>query len=504
MSDSNIEKFIISLGFADDEAVKGLKGFLGKVDKAGKQTQQRINKAKNATLKLQSKENSLLAARNALERKIQQAQKSGIDTKSYEQSLRQAKKLETIRRRTLELDSKIIKATPATNENKKKLKDLKSSNKAEKRLQEQAAKEQDRLDKREASEKLKDLVSNNKAKKKLQEEAARNQKKLDELEARKEIKDLVSHNKAKKKLQEQAARHEKKLDELEAREELKDLISNNKAKKKLQKDAAKEQERLDNQIAAKQKRLTEEAFRREASFTRRINKLRNSPKFRQFAENNSLGASRVNQQLDSIQSKSKQKGLSALEILNLNMAYDNLTASLTRSSTAVGRHKRATLGLHTAQTGLADSTRNMVRSYASLFAIMAGTGAINRVGQNFEAINSAMLAAMGTQESAKEQMLFLDQVTDRLGLSIADTADQYTKFTFAAKGKLSTEEVNELFQSMAEMGTVLGVSKERMKLSFTAIQQMMNKTTVQSEELKRQFAESMPGKILPHCVVIHI
>jgi tape measure domain-containing protein len=34
-----------------------------------------------------------------------------------------------------------------------------------------------------------------------------------------------------------------------------------------------------------------------------------------------------------------------------------------------------------------------------------------------------------------------------------------------------------------------------MKLSFTAIQQMMNKSVISSEELKRQFAESMPGGI---------
>jgi tape measure domain-containing protein len=159
------------------------------------------------------------------------------------------------------------------------------------------------------------------------------------------------------------------------------------------------------------------------------------------------------------------------------------------------RTKRKVMSLKTAQTGLADSTRHMIRAYASLFTVLAGVNQINKVGQGFEAMESAMLAAMGSQEEATANIEFLDQMTSRLGLSLLDTADQYTKFVFASKGKLDTDQVNEFFNSVAEAGTVLGVSKERMKLSFNALQQMLNKTTVQSEELKRQLAESFPGAI---------
>lgn len=159
------------------------------------------------------------------------------------------------------------------------------------------------------------------------------------------------------------------------------------------------------------------------------------------------------------------------------------------------RAKKRTMGLRTAQQGLADSTRHMIRSYASLFAVFAATNSINRVGQGFEAMESAMLAAMGSQKEAADNIQFLDEMTSRLGLSLLDTADQYTKFVFASKGKLDTDQVNEFFTSVAEAGTVLGVSKERMKLSFNALQQMLNKTTVNSEELKRQLAESFPGAI---------
>lgn len=156
---------------------------------------------------------------------------------------------------------------------------------------------------------------------------------------------------------------------------------------------------------------------------------------------------------------------------------------------------KATEEQNIATKGLTDSTRNLIRSYVSVFAVMAAAKSINKVGQDFEAMNSAMLAATGTKKAAAEEIEFLDKMTSRLGMSLLDTSDAYTKFLFAGQGKLSTSETRELFEGLSELGTTLGISKERMKLSMTAIQQMMNKGTVTSEELKRQLAESLPGAI---------
>jgi phage tail tape-measure protein len=109
-------------------------------------------------------------------------------------------------------------------------------------------------------------------------------------------------------------------------------------------------------------------------------------------------------------------------------------------------------------------------------------------------MNSAMLAATGTAQLAGNEIEFLDQMTSRLGLSLLDTSDAYTKFLFASKGKLDQSETRELFEGLSELGTTLGVSKERMKLSMNAITQMINKGKISSEELRLQLAESLPGK----------
>jgi hypothetical protein len=170
-----------------------------------------------------------------------------------------------------------------------------------------------------------------------------------------------------------------------------------------------------------------------------------------------------------------------------------VTKELSRMNHELEKQRRHSMGAAAAMSSLQDSTRNMVREYASLYALFAGTSAINQTGQSFEALNSAMLAATGNTSDAKQQMQFLIDLSRRLGLSVKDIADQYIKFKFAAKDKLTNTQIEELFTNMSELGTVLGLSQEKMKLAFNAIQQMMSKTRISSEELRLQFAESMPG-----------
>jgi hypothetical protein len=165
-----------------------------------------------------------------------------------------------------------------------------------------------------------------------------------------------------------------------------------------------------------------------------------------------------------------------------------VTKELSRMNHELEKQRRHSMGAAAAMSSLQDSTRNMVREYASLYALFAGTSAINQTGQSFEALNSAMLAATGNTSDAKQQMTFLIDLSRRLGLSVKDIADQYIKFKFAAKDKLTNTQIEELFTNMSELGTVLGLSQEKMKLAFNAIQQMMSKTKISSEELRLQLS----------------
>jgi hypothetical protein len=156
---------------------------------------------------------------------------------------------------------------------------------------------------------------------------------------------------------------------------------------------------------------------------------------------------------------------------------------LSQMNAEMAKLRRESIGTAAAMSSMHDSTRNMVREYASMYALFAGTGAINQIGQQFESLESAMLAATGNTKDANEQMKFMTDLSQRLGLNLTGIADQYIKFKFAAKGKLDDGQIQELFTNTSELGTVLGLSQEKMKLSFNAMQQMMSKTKISSEEL---------------------
>lgn len=187
----------------------------------------------------------------------------------------------------------------------------------------------------------------------------------------------------------------------------------------------------------------------------------------------------------------KLYGTSATAKANMNALRISLREFSQEQRKAIMQTKKHSIAMQ----GLNDSTRHLIRSYVSVFAVLGATNSINQTGQRFEAMDSAMLAATGTAELAADEIGFLDKMTSRLGLSLLDTSDAYSKFLFASKDKLDQDETRELFEGLSELGTTLGISKEKMKLSMNAITQMMNKGKVSSEELRLQLAESLPGAI---------
>ena len=132
----------------------------------------------------------------------------------------------------------------------------------------------------------------------------------------------------------------------------------------------------------------------------------------------------------------------------------------------------ATRKLNVAQKGLVDSSRNMIRSYASVFALFQGTVAIKRVGQEFEGMRSSMLAASGSAPAAAKDMQFVNDISQEMGLNLKDTTDAFVKFKFAAKGKMDNSEIEDLFQSVSMFGTALKVAPQDMKRAQRALSQI--------------------------------
>lgn len=137
----------------------------------------------------------------------------------------------------------------------------------------------------------------------------------------------------------------------------------------------------------------------------------------------------------------------------------------------------------------------LVTSYAGLY------GAINILRQTItayqtlEAVQNRLNAAFqGDVGQAAADFDWLRRNADRLGVTLATLGDEYSKFAVAAKAaNFENQAIRDTFLSVAEAARVNKLSTEQMSGVFLALQQMISKGKVQSEELRRQLGDRLPG-----------
>lgn len=119
---------------------------------------------------------------------------------------------------------------------------------------------------------------------------------------------------------------------------------------------------------------------------------------------------------------------------------------------------------------------------------------LNRINQQMQGQANAMTAVMGSEEAGAVQSKWVKDLSNKVGMDYRQVAPSYNKMLASGQtGGMSTESVQNIFTGVSEYGRVMGLDSESMKGSMKAIEQMMNKGQVMSEELKGQLAERMPG-----------
>ena len=127
----------------------------------------------------------------------------------------------------------------------------------------------------------------------------------------------------------------------------------------------------------------------------------------------------------------------------------------------------------------------------SAFGLMAST--VN-TAQRLQGVRAALTAATGTAERGGDAFAFLRAETERIGVNLLDSSRAFTNLVASGKSVgFSMEQSQELFSATAEAARVLNLSTDDTAGALKAMQQMLSKGTVQSEELKGQLGERLPG-----------
>lgn len=132
--------------------------------------------------------------------------------------------------------------------------------------------------------------------------------------------------------------------------------------------------------------------------------------------------------------------------------------------------------------------------YAVGRAAQATGQAIFESGSKMERLNMSLVAITGSKAAASETLSYLRTESDKAGVSLLVTADAYKSLLAAGNASgMAEKDIRDLFSSVVEAGAVVGMSNEQQSRSLIALQQMISKGVVSSEELKQQLGENLPG-----------
>lgn len=126
----------------------------------------------------------------------------------------------------------------------------------------------------------------------------------------------------------------------------------------------------------------------------------------------------------------------------------------------------------------------------------AGLSHLNQINQQQQGQKMALMSVTGSAAAGAETKKRFDAMADDIGFNARKMLPSFTKMLASGKTSgFSQAQTEQVFKSMTEYGRVMGLGSEDMKGSLRAVEQMMNKTQIMSEELKGQLAERFPAAI---------
>lgn len=179
------------------------------------------------------------------------------------------------------------------------------------------------------------------------------------------------------------------------------------------------------------------------------------------------------------------------ELVRSQKAFDGLNRKANAAKRAISNFKNTSFG------GLLSSVRNLVTAFgilggAALFASM--TKDIFGLTKQLDSIRFTMRAVITDQIELERTQRFLKQITKDFGAELITVTNRYVKFRAASQqAGLSAKETQKIFGTFTKVAGILGLKTDELQGIFLALEQMISKGKITTEELRRQLGERLPG-----------
>ncbi|QIL41027.1 tape measure protein [Pedobacter sp. HDW13] len=171
--------------------------------------------------------------------------------------------------------------------------------------------------------------------------------------------------------------------------------------------------------------------------------------------------------------------------------YNRLNDALKRFDASMGNHQRNVGNYAGAMGGVLTTLSGMAAGFLSIQAILSMSF---DTALKTDGIKTSLEFTFGSVDAARSKMDGLRVTANRLGIEYVSLADSYRSFAGAAiASNFPLRETDRIFNAVANAGAKLKLSSDQMSGALTALQQMISKGNVQSEELRGQLGERLPG-----------
>jgi len=190
-----------------------------------------------------------------------------------------------------------------------------------------------------------------------------------------------------------------------------------------------------------------------------------------------------------------------IEALNKLIAANNTaTQSIINKALA---NKRGTIATEESTRAIQNKTKSIIGVNSALKAMGILLIAqkvkefalhIFSLAKTFDSLKFALEKTSKNIAEANMNMRFMLKISTDLGLDLVSTTSRFIKFAAAAKNSgVAMKDTQKIFGTMAKAGAVLGLRTDELGGIFLALEQMLSKGKVTTEELRRQLGERLPG-----------
>lgn len=186
-----------------------------------------------------------------------------------------------------------------------------------------------------------------------------------------------------------------------------------------------------------------------------------------------------------------------MRIMKVQGKLRSLTATQSSVSISTKKAANSTKGF----SGSLGGVGKLLKGGGILFALMQlkdlAVSLVKNVfglAKQFDSLRFALERTSSSLSEAKMNSAFMLKLSNDLGLSLIATTTRFIKFAAAARNSgLAMKDVQKIFGTMAKAGAVLGLRTDELSGVFLALEQMLSKGKVTTEELRRQLGERLPG-----------